>query len=91
MLVFLISGIVHDLVISVPARGGYGLPTLFFLIQGFGLLAERSHWGKRAKLGQGARGRIFTAAILGAPLFWLFHPAFVDQVVIPFLQTIATL
>lgn len=91
MLVFLISGVVHDVVISIPAGGGYGWPTLFFLIQGLGILTERTRSGKRAGLGAGLRGRIFVLATLGIPLAGLFHPTFIHQVILPFLETIKSL
>jgi predicted DCC family thiol-disulfide oxidoreductase YuxK len=88
MLVFLVSGLVHDLVISVPARGGYGLPTLYFLLQGAGILFERTPFARRCGLNCGVRGWIFTMAITAGPVFWLFHPPFIRNVILPFLKTI---
>jgi Membrane bound O-acyl transferase family len=88
LLAFLISGIIHDLVISVPAGGGYGLPTLYFVLQGCGLLFERSSLGKTLGLGLGAQGRIFAMACAGCPAVILFHPAFVLRVILPFLNVI---
>jgi hypothetical protein len=85
---FLFSGLVHDLVISVPARGGYGGPTVFFLVQGGAILLERSSWGRHLGLEAGWRGWLFTAAVLLAPAWLLFHPPFILEVVLPFLRAI---
>ena len=86
--VFLISGILHDLVISLPARAGFGLPTAYFLFQGIAVLAERSALGHRAGLSKGFRGWLFTLVCAGGPAFWLFHPAFVTNVILPMLHAI---
>jgi len=91
ILVFLISGLLHDLVISAPAGAGYGLPTAYFLLQGVGVLLERSPYGKQFGLGQGIRGRLYMVMVVAGPVFWLFHPPFVKRVIIPFMQAIHAL
>jgi hypothetical protein len=89
MSVFAASGLVHELVISFPARGGYGFPTAYFLLQGFSVLFERSNTGRTIGLGHGWRGWLFTAMCAGGPAFWLFHPPFVRNVILPMFQTLA--
>jgi predicted DCC family thiol-disulfide oxidoreductase YuxK len=86
--VFVLSGLIHDLLISLPARGGYGLPTLYFLAQGAGILIERSRLGKKVGFGHGARGWFFTLLITAGPAFWLFHPPFIHHVILPMLTAI---
>lgn len=87
---FAISGLVHELVISVPARGCYGLPTAYFLFQGVAVLAERSKFGRRIGLGRGLRGRLFTLLCTAGPAFWLFHPPFVRNVILPMLRVLGS-
>jgi hypothetical protein len=85
---FLASGLVHDFVISLPARGGWGWPTLYFLVQGAGIVLERSRVGCALGLGRGWRGWLFTMLVLLTPAFGLFHPPFLREVVIPFLEVL---
>jgi predicted DCC family thiol-disulfide oxidoreductase YuxK len=80
---FFASGLIHELVISVPARAGYGLPTAYFLLQGIGILTEHRF--------RAIRGRVFTILITTVPAFWLFHPPFVHHVILPFMKAIGAL
>jgi hypothetical protein len=88
-LVFLISGLVHESVISLPARGGWGGPTLYFILQGAGIWVEKTDAGRRLGLGEGMRGRLWAWVVTIAPLPLLFHAAFVTRVIVPFFQNLA--
>lgn len=88
---FLFSGMIHDLVISVPARGGYGGPTVYFAIQGAGVLIERSNFGRQAGLQSGLAGRAFAAVVLLAPAALLFHRPFIIGVIVPFMRALGAL
>jgi hypothetical protein len=90
-LAFVVSGLIHDLVISLPAGAGYGLPTIYFVLQGAGITIERSGFGKQLGLGQGVRGWFFMALFVAGPVYWLFHPWFVLRVILPFMQAIHAL
>jgi alginate O-acetyltransferase complex protein AlgI len=89
--VFLASGLAHELVISLPARGGWGGPTAYFLIQAAGVAVEKSATGRRLGLGHGGRGWLWTFLIGVAPLPLLFHGPFAHRVIGPFYQAIANL
>ncbi|MBC8355741.1 MAG: hypothetical protein H8E66_27510 [Planctomycetes bacterium] len=86
--VFVVSGVIHDVAISTASGAGYGLPTLYFVIQGLGLLFERSRIGKRIGLGRAVIGRVYCAVLTLAPVGLLFHRPFVEHVVVPMLQAL---
>jgi hypothetical protein len=76
LLTFGFSGILHEVLLSVPAGGGYGLPFAYFLLHGLLVLAER-----RWKLG----GRVWTLSWVLAPAPLLFHPWFIRSLIWPLL------
>lgn len=87
--VFAVSGLVHESAVSLPARGGWGGPTLYFLLQAAGLAVERSAWGGRRGLGRGGRGRLWTLVVALAPLPLLFHAPFAHNVIVPLCRRLA--
>ena len=91
LLIFGFSGLVHDLVISLPAGGGYGLPTAYFTLQGAGLLAEHARGSALAGWRGRWQGRVWTWLIVAGPAFWLFHPSFVRRVILPLMHAIHAL
>lgn len=78
-IVFLISGFLHELAISYPAGAGFGLPLLYFAIQGVLVLLER-----HLKV----KGSLWVMAAILLPVPILFHGAFRQQLILPFLEWI---
>lgn len=88
---FVLSGLMHEAVISLPARGGYGLPTLYFTLQGIGASLERRWSREKSNYFGSVASRLVTASIVIVPLPLLFPRPFAEHVVIPFLKTIGAL
>jgi Membrane bound O-acyl transferase family len=80
MAVFMASGLLHEIAITVPVRSGYGFPTLYFFLHGILTLWE----------GRSNRqiGKIPALVAVGAPLPWLFPPTFQDEVIVPVIEVV---
>jgi alginate O-acetyltransferase complex protein AlgI len=83
---FFASGVIHDCVISFTGRGGWGWPTLYFLIQPAAMFIERSRFGRRIGLGRGLIGWLFALAVVVGPAGLLFHGPFIEHVVVPMVR-----
>jgi len=84
MIAFMFSGLLHELALSLPVNTGYGLPMLYFIIQGSLVLFERWMTIHRPKFLNNkllATAWVFFWVVAPAPL--LFHAAFIHEIVWP--------
>lgn len=72
--VFIVSGILHEVAITVPVGAGYGGPTLFFILHGAFCLFEKRDSLMMAVL-------CGVVLILGVPI--LFGDKFLEEVMLP--------
>ena len=91
LVVFFVSGVAHEIIISVPAEAGYGLPTGYFLLQHVGRMTERTAVGRAWGLGRGLRGWFFVLLVTAGPVWMLFHAPFLERVVLPLLRAMGCL
>ncbi|NUQ35866.1 MAG: membrane bound O-acyl transferase family-domain-containing protein, partial [Planctomycetaceae bacterium] len=80
---FLVSGVLHDVAISLPVQAGYGLPTLYFLLHGVLVLVERWLEQRGIALSSSWIGRVWCFAWIVGPLPLLMHEPFIKGVVMP--------
>jgi alginate O-acetyltransferase complex protein AlgI len=73
MSVFIASGLLHELAITLPVQSGYGLPTLYFTLHGALTLLEK-------RMGR-PFGKIPALLAVVLPLSFLFPPAFQTEVI----------
>jgi Membrane bound O-acyl transferase family len=77
---FLLSGLLHELAISLPVRTGFGLPTAYFALHAVATSVEHplrvARWPRWL-------ARLWTWALVLVPLPLLFHRAFRDALVLP--------
>ena len=82
MVSFIFSGLLHELALSMPVNSGYGLPTLYFIIQGTVVLVEKAFISHKINfLQRKVISRIWTLFWVIAPMPLLFHGQFIRQVV----------
>jgi alginate O-acetyltransferase complex protein AlgI len=84
LVAFVMSGLLHEMAISLPVHAGFGWPLLYFAIHGVLVLVERE-LARRGRPVGGVWGRIWTIGWLVAPMPILFHPPFLRGVVWPLI------
>lgn len=80
---FLLSGILHEIAISLPVKAGYGLPMLYFTLHGMLMYAEEKNSFVQKILANKVLSHLWVLGWLILPIHLLFHPAFMEGVLKP--------
>ena len=80
---FLLSGLLHEIVISFPVNSGYGLPMLYFIIQAAAMQLESTSGLAKEMIRHPILSHLWVLGFLLLPLPLLFHPDFIRYVLIP--------
>ncbi len=70
---FAVSGLLHEVALSLPVQSGYGLPLVYFVIQLMLVVAEQKFFIRKP-------GSVWVIAGLIIPLPLLFHPSIMKAV-----------
>jgi alginate O-acetyltransferase complex protein AlgI len=76
--IFVFSGLLHEVAISLPVQAGWGLPLAYFALHGLATLVEPRVITPGTKA-----ARVWTACWVLLPLPLLFHPPFIREIVWP--------
>jgi len=81
---FLFSGLMHEVAITLPVNAGFGMPTLYFTIQGFAVIAEKKmEKGNISVLKNKLFAKLWVLFWLIMPIHFLFPNPFIKQIVWP--------
>lgn len=83
MISFLLSGLLHEIAISLPVRSGYGLPMMYFGIHAIAMHLESNSRFIQKILRHDVLARVWVAGMLILPMPILFHPVFIENVLVP--------
>lgn len=86
---FLLSGLLHEIAISLPVEAGYGLPILYFLIHALAMQLESKSVLIQKLIRHRVWSHVWVMALLILPMPLLFHQPFIDGVLKPVATSIA--
>jgi alginate O-acetyltransferase complex protein AlgI len=89
LLSFLLSGLLHEVAITLPVNAGFGMPTVYFIIQGFAVLAEKKMERQSVSfLKNRVIAKMWVLFWLITPIGFLFPSQFIKQIVWPLTNLI---